>query len=182
MKWIKWVLAVALPGGAGLGFYWALKKSDEVKQATIEAIAMGGTFEARLTGYWPFAATPSEIQMEGGVNDRKGKPLHTLEDVQAGKAPYVSVSGDDAIFPYGQRLQLDVWPGVVFRVVDTGSHFRGATKIYRVAGREPLDICVATKDSVVPKLAEVTIVKGDHFDKPGKEIATTKFQGQTVTV
>lgn len=191
MKWVKWVLAIVVPGGAGLGFYWAMKKSEEVKAMTEDAVSSGGTFEARLTGYWPFTEglTAAERKMEGGVNDRKGNPLHTLEDVQAGHAPFVSVSGDYSIFPYGQRITIDQWPGVVFRVVDTGSHFHGAEKVYRIAGREPLDICVASKNTVVPKLGTVTIIRGDVLDKKANPITdmnakvdTTGFQGQTVTV
>ncbi len=45
--------------------------------------------------------------------------------------------------PYGARLYLDGWPGVVFRVVDTGKNFRGEGKKIREEGHEPLDI--ATK-------------------------------------
>lgn len=157
-------------------------RSAATSDATSAAVAGGGTFKARLTGYWPFTATEAERRMEGGVHDRKGKPLHTLEqhlaDPQA--HPFVSVSGDDAIFPYGQRVSIDAWPGAVFRVVDTGGHFRGADKVYRVTGREPLDVCVASKGTPVKKDAAATIYAGDHFDKPGKEVARGKFQGQVV--
>jgi hypothetical protein len=139
------------------------------------------TFAARLTGYWPFTAKASERQMEGGTNDRRGNALHTLEDAQAGRAPFVSVSGDDAIFPYGQALRIDAFPGVLFRVVDTGGHFRGAGKVYRVAGREPLDVCVASSATKVPPLATVQIIPGDTLDKPGRVVASGKFRGQTVT-
>lgn len=148
------------------------------------AVASGGTFKARLTGYWPFTAkTEAEKKMEGGIHDRKGKPLHTLEMHLADRAahPFVSVSGDDAIFPYGQRVEIDTWPGAVFRVVDTGGHFRGTGKVIRVTGLEPLDICVNSKATVVPKTAAtVRIIKGDHFDKPGKEVASGKIQGSVV--
>ncbi len=117
---------------------------------------LGNPFTARLTGYWPFTATPAEVSMEGGTNDRKGNPLHTLEDFQSGNASFVSVSGDPTIFPYGQRLSIDYWPDVVFRVVDTGSHFTGPTKVYRQPGVEPLDICVASSQTFVPVNASVT--------------------------
>lgn len=126
----------------------------------------GGTVKVRLTGYWPFqpGLSPAQRLMEGGQNDRMGNPLHTLEDFQAGQAPYVSVSGDQDIWPYGQRLDIDNWPGIIFRVVDTGSHFHGVHKVFRVAGYEPLDICVAGPDTVIdPKLSSVNIVAGDSF-------------------
>jgi hypothetical protein len=67
------------------------------------------------------------------------------------------------------------------RVVDTGSHFRGAGKIYRVAGAEPIDVCVASSKSEVPKLVDAQIVAGDSFD-PKKMIATSGIKGQTVKV
>jgi hypothetical protein len=146
------------------------------------AIARGGQFHARLTGYWPFqrGLSAAERKMEGGATDRKGGPLYTLEQYLAGQAPYVSVSGDDSIFPYGQRLAIDVWPGVPFRVTDTGGHFRGAGKVYRVMGYEPLDICVDSDQTKVPKLATATIASGDHFDKAGKAVAASGFRDQTV--
>jgi len=172
-----------LSGGAALGAAYLLhRKAEQTREQTMQAVATGGTFAVRLTGYWPFTASASEKKMEGGANDRKGKPLHTLEDFQAGTAPYVSVSGDDAIFPYGQRIAIDEWPGVVFRVVDTGGHFRGSGKVYRAVGHEPLDICVQSSKTHVVPLSTATIVKGDHFDKPGKEVEVARMQGQSVAV
>jgi hypothetical protein len=101
--------------------------------------------------------------------------LHTLEDFQSGKAPFVSVSGDYEIFPYGQRIALSAWPGVIFRVVDTGSHFFGVGKIFRIVGREPLDICVATSSTPVVAEQDATLYPGDHFEKAGKEVAYGKL-------
>ena len=138
----------------------------------------------RLTGYWPFQSglSATEKKMEGGLNDRKGKPLHTLEQHLADpiRHPYVSVAGDDSAWPYGQRVIISAWPKAIFRVVDTGGHFRGTGKLYRVFGNEPLDVCVASSKTVVPK-KDVTaqIVPGDNFAK-GMAVATNKFQGQTV--
>jgi hypothetical protein len=193
----KLTTSLLLVGGGGLtlGAAWfAARRSSNTAQATADAVAKGGSFKVRATGYWPFTARSDERRMEGGVFDRmmppgyKNKPdsqqykdhlLHTLEDHLAGKAPFVSVSGDPAIFPYGQRLTIDAWPNAVFRVVDTGSHFMGATKIYRVMGTEPLDICVQSSSTVVPKLVIATIVPGDNFEK-GKLVATAKFKDQTV--
>lgn len=181
MKLLGVILSSAGLGSVGAALL-AWRQADVTKKEVQTAVASGGTFKARLTGYWPFTAKASERKMEGGVNDRKGRRLHTLEEHQQDpKAhPYVAVSGDDAIFPYGQRIEIDVWPSVVFRVVDTGGHFRGAGKIYRVAGAEPLDICVQSSSTKVPKLANVKIVAGDHLDKKSKAIALDKFKGQTV--
>lgn len=179
-------LIALFAGAAGLsGAALMWRRSEQVAQKTIDAVATGASFQARITGYWPYAArTAAEIKMEGGHNDRKGKPIHTLEQHRADPVahPYVSVSGDDAIFPYGQRISIDQWPDVVFRVVDTGGHFRGMYKVYRIEGREPLDVAVNSSATKVVPLANVTIFQGDHFDKPGKEIAVAKFKGQTVAV
>lgn len=179
-------LVALLASAAGLGgaaLMW--RQSEGVAAATASAVESGGTFAARLTGYWPYAAkTAAEKRMEGGHNDRKGKPIHTLEQHRADPVlhPYVSVSGDDVIFPYGQRIEIDQWPGVVFRVVDTGGHFRGTNKVYRIMGREPLDIAVDSPSSKIRPLAMVRILKGDHFDRKGKELVASKFQGQSVAV
>jgi hypothetical protein len=142
-----------------------------------------GQFGARLTNYHPLAATTdAEKKMEGAPVDRIGKPLNYLEDALAGKVSHCSVSGDPSIFPYGQALRLDAWPNVVFRVTDTGDNFRGRTKVYRVQGREPLDICTRAKNYKIPELAVATIVKGDTLDKSNKTVAVDKFQGQKVVV
>ena len=48
---------------------------------TAEIVARLPTFKARLTGYYPFIAnlTAKERKMEGGVNDRTGRPLIAIE-------------------------------------------------------------------------------------------------------
>jgi hypothetical protein len=184
---------VLIGGGVGAVFaaWFASRKSDETTDDILQALseeplAPGAVppskiVKVRATGYWPYSARPDERKMEGGLNDRKGKPIITLEMHQRdpSRYPYVSVSGDDAIWPYGQRIDVDAWPGSVFRVVDTGSHFRGIKKIYRVAGYEPLDIAVDSSQTKVPKLVSATIYPGDNFAK-GKAVAAAGFKGQTV--
>ena len=135
------------------------------------------TFPVRCTGYWPFTARDDERQMEGGTKDRKGYPLHTLEDYQAGRSDFVSVSGDYTIFPYGQRIEIAEWPGVIFRIVDTGSHFHGPGKVYRVPGREPFDICVASSKTVIQADTVATIVDGDHWDRQTAVVAVDRIGG-----
>jgi hypothetical protein len=181
---------VALAGGAA---YLAFRKSVKTTESVQKAIAgvtdidtppsERGKVKVRATGYWPYTAREDERQMEGGTKDRKGKPIITLEQHLADPAtyPYVSVSGDDALWPYGQRISIDAWPNAVFRVVDTGSHFRGAGKVYRVAGYEPLDIAVNSSKTKVPKLVVATIFPGDNFEH-GKAVATSGFKDQTVVV
>jgi 3D (Asp-Asp-Asp) domain-containing protein len=100
--------------------------------------AQGATFNARGTGYFP-----ENSRMEGGYFDRRGRPLHTLQDYLAGRAPYVSVAMDSNAFRYGTRMripELEAKYGrpIEFRVVDTGGAFRG-----RGTGR--IDICTANR-------------------------------------
>jgi hypothetical protein len=170
----------ALTAGA---IWWASRKSAAVADATADAVRAGGTFKVRSTGYWPFQSglSAAERKMEGAPVDRRGGPLYTLEQHIAGNAPYVSVSGDDSIFPYGQRLSLDAWPGAIFRVTDTGGHFRGASKVYRVFSAEPLDICVDSSKTPVPKLVTARIFAGDNFER-GKAVAVSRIKDQTVSL
>lgn len=98
------------------------------------------TYPARGTGYYP-----DRSAMEGGFVDRKGKPLHTLQDFLAGKASYVSVAMDSTAFPYGTKLripELEAKYGrpIEFRVVDTGGAFRGK-------GTSRIDICTANRQA-----------------------------------
>lgn len=186
---------VLIVGGglAAIGVVWLARRKSTATTEDISKILSGettadssdnvkrGVFNARLTGYWPFTAGTGEKKMEGGTKDRRGNPLYTLEMHINGMAPYVSVAGDDVIWPYGQRIKLDAWPNAIFRVVDTGGHFRGAGKLYRVLGHEPLDICVDSSKTVVPKLAVGQIVPGDNFAK-GKAVATSGFKAQDVVV
>ena len=147
------------------------------KGAPVLPPGSGVTIPVRLTRYWPFkeGMTAKERLMEGGHKDRLGKPLNALEDFQSGQAPYVSVAADWQIFPYGQRVSIDTWPGVVFRIVDTGGNFFGLKKVYRAVGREPFDICVRSTATPLNPLATATIYPGDHFEaKSGPK--TVQFQ------
>lgn len=178
--------AFLFAGGVAALLAW--RRSSDVEDATTEAIDMGGDLSVRLTGYWPFASGLNAAQrlMEGGTKDRKGAKLYTYEDHVAGLAPYVSVAGDYRAWPYGQRIVLDFAPSLVFRVVDTGGHFFGAGKLYRLAGSEPLDICVATSGSKkalgIPTDARATIVRGDTLDAKRDSVNASYFTGQTGVV
>lgn len=162
----------------------ALAKTDpELKekygQEAISPWLPGGKVRLRLTGYWPFTARQDERKMEGGIFDRKmpkgfeDKPdskeyqqhvLHTAEQYLADPIhhPFVSLSGDDAIWPYGQEIDIPWTDGRVLRgrVVDTGSHFRGANKVYRTEGYEPIDVCVNSSQTKVPTHVVAQIVGG----------------------
>lgn len=178
------------------------KTPDEVRGAadqvqTVAAKMRGNsTVKIRATGYWPFTATEAERKMEGGVegaaawNGRRvvdpktGKriQLHTVEEYLEGKAPYFSISGDPEVWPFGQLLRVQWHDGRVIegRVVDTGQHFTGSRKVYRAAGREPLDLCVYSKETKVLTKTSVVVVRGDHFDKVGRDLVASKLKGQTV--
>jgi len=98
----------------------------------------GQQFTAKGTGYFP-----DNSPMEGGFKDRKGAPLHTLQDFLSGKSKYVSVAMDSKAFPYGTKLripELEKKYGrpIEFRVVDTGGAFKGK-------GTSRIDICTANR-------------------------------------
>lgn len=163
--------------------WWSSRRTASKVVNAISGVEGNGVVKIRATGYWPYqeGLSASERKMEGGTKDRKGAPIHTLEMHMADPAahPYVSVAGDYEIWPYGQRVVLEAWPGVSFRVVDTGGHFHGVNKIYRVAGYEPLDIAVNSSTTPVPKLMNARIIPGDNFEG-GKAVAAAGFKGQTV--
>lgn len=96
---------------------------------------IAGQYRTRGTGYFPY-----NDSMEGGFFDKKGYRLRTLEDWLAGRADYVSVAMDGRV-KYGTRVRIpelnrDLAGGreIPFRVVDTGSAFRGR-------GTSRIDIC-----------------------------------------
>ncbi len=128
---------------------------------------MAKMINVRLTEYFPFQAglSKKQKQIEGGVFDRMGKPLYSLEDYLEGKAPYVSLACDSTGGPpgnasefrtYGTRVWLqelslqikdyvddppDSLIFIPFRLVDTGGNFFGGNKQVKVAGYEPIDVC-----------------------------------------
>ncbi len=181
-------VAPALMVGGGLavvGVVWLIaRQNSETVEKTERAIETGGRLKVKLTGYWPFVGGLSEKErkMEGGHNDRKGRPLYTLEQHLSDPAryPYVAVAGDDSIWPYGQRIAFEEWPNAVFRVVDTGRNFRGAGKVYRVFGHEPLDVCVNSAKTKLPKTATARIVHGDNF-AGGTTVATARLRDQVIS-
>ena len=112
-------------------------------------------YSAKGTGY-----TKENTAMEGGPKDRLGTELITLQDYLAGKGSYVSVAMDTNSFPYGSELcipEMEQKYGrqIVFKVVDTGSAFRGT-------GTTRIDICTANqtaaKDGTINGM--LTLVSG----------------------
>lgn len=74
--------------------------------------------------------------MEGGDKDMKGNliyPMHTIDAVEQkmksgglGPNDYVAVAMDSGAYPYGTKLTSPDYPGIPFRVVDTGDAFKEA--------------------------------------------------------
>ena len=189
----RFILAAAGALGGG-GAFLALSQFFGHSERLKRAIGDGSPFKVHATGYWPSTARSDERKMEGKNEDRIGAPLHTLEEYLDGKSDHVSISGDLDIFPYGQKLVVEGWPGVpglVGRVVDTGSHFFNVgglvkkgkgSKVYRVIGEEPLDFDVYSSKTFVPKKGiTARPVVGDHWasrtKKTVKEIHTEKLVG-----
>jgi hypothetical protein len=148
------------------------KAVDDAVKGLAPPVAPGGTnaIKVHLTHYYPFdVRTDAERKMEGAPVDRKKNPLHTVEDFLAGKSDYVSLAGDYTIWPYGQKM-LVPWGDktLIGRVTDTGGHFHGLGKVFRVVGAEPIDVCVASRNNSPPKsTVDVQVVVGDTLDDSG---------------
>ncbi len=176
--WYLWA------GGILALFAW-MKSTGNAEDAV--SGAGGAVLDVKLTTYWPHKTYTSsaEALMEGGANDAAGKPLYTLEQYQAGQAPYASLSGDNTVFPYGQRVSLDCWPGVLFRIVDTGRNFSSNfSKTYRIAGYEPIDVATEYPSPSHPVTTKMTVYPGDNMagSKPSWPQALNygNVQGQDV--
>jgi 3D (Asp-Asp-Asp) domain-containing protein len=131
--------------------------TGEATDATGDELAVGASFRARGTGYYPDSSA-----LEGGFVDRIGKPLRTLQDYLAGRAEYVSVAMDTRAFKYGTHLriaQLEAKYGraIDFRVVDTGGAFRGK-------GTSRIDVCVKTYrdtlDATINGMLDIRVASG----------------------
>lgn len=159
------------------------------------------TVALHLTGYWPFkpGMTEEQRRMEGGVQGAavwQGKKAidpatgkrHNLVTVEQhlsdpSKYPFVSLSGDPEVWPWGQRILIPWIDGrtVVGRVVDTGANFKGLGKVYRVLGEEPIDVCVTSPKTKVPSSVIAQIIPGDNF-AGGLPVAVAKIKAQNVQV
>jgi hypothetical protein len=159
------------------------------------------TVNLHLTGYWPFkpGLTDAQRLMEGGVQGAavwQGKKAldpatgkrHNLVTVEQhlsdpSKYPFVSLSGDPEVWPWGQKILIPWIDGrtVVGRVVDTGANFKGLGKVYRVLGEEPIDVCVTSPKTKVPPSVTAQIIPGDNF-AGGLPVAVAKIKAQNVQV
>lgn len=151
------VLAVGL-GGRG-----------ETAGAKMEKPTGGAT--AYATAY-----CPKDTALEGGVNDRRGKPLETLQQFVAGEKKYVSVAMDIALkdqgYPYGTSIRIpeletkyNSGKPIDFRLVDTGGSFTGTSKHPKDNKKEPrgltaIDVAVSCDylDSGAWQNGDVTLV------------------------
>lgn len=75
-----------------------------------------------LSSYTPGKGDP---KMEGGPLDRHGNPAYTMEQFKEGKAPYVTVAMDPKSPWQGKELRSPKFPGISFKVMDTGGAFKG---------------------------------------------------------
>lgn len=108
---------------------------------------------ARLTEYYPDlpdTASKAQKELEGGAVARdRSIPVISLDQHRADPAryPFATVAADDALegrkirAGYGPRVYFAAFPTDVFRIYDTGSHFRGKTK--KPGLGEPFDLAVS---------------------------------------
>ncbi len=114
---------------------------------------------AKGTGYYP-----ANSKMEGGFNDKVGKPLRTLQDFLDGKSSYVSIALDKNLYKSGQikygdsfripELEAKHGRKIVFKAVDTGGAFTNK-------GFSRVDICTRSKQhSLEPTVnGKLTLIK-----------------------
>ena len=127
----------------GALFLWFLSNRKPERES-VKATDMEW-YKALLSEYHP-DAPDDEQKMEGGLKDRMKNPIITVQQHTSNrqKFPYVSVAADLALrgaaVEYGTRIYFGSYPDYVFRLVDTGSHFRGPQKKIRKPGYEPFDI------------------------------------------
>lgn len=105
-------------------------------------------FQRKHTGVATLYTTEN-TPMEGGPLDRCGRRLNTLDDYMNWKANEVSVAMDRLALPYGTLIRipeiekrLKVADPIPFRIVDTGSAFKGK-------GLSRLDICVGHSQETI---------------------------------
>ncbi len=113
---------------------------------------------AKVTHYWPgpkkdAAKHGLKGSMEGGMKDRHGNDIwgqSTLEDYFEGKGPgYVTVAMDRNSPMQGRYLASPAFPGVVFRVMDTGEAGDGKGNSWvDVATRTPEKAAKLTKHNL----------------------------------
>lgn len=135
---------------------------QDVQEST-GALRVSRSFTTKATGYYP-----DHSPMEGGFNDRKGKPLRTLQAFLEGNADYVSVAMDTKAFPYGTRLRIHELEAkyntpIIFRVVDTGGAFRNK-------GVTRMDICTANEKASLDPTINGPVLHVDVIDEtaPGE--------------
>lgn len=129
----------------------------EPRPLFVPRISDGQWRPAYLTEYHP-DAPPAKRKQEGGPRDRKKHPVITVEQHRADREryPFVTVAGDLVIVgqttPYGVRIYLESHPDLLFRLFDTGGHFRGEEKVIRVEGHEPFDVATKYPQPTNPRL------------------------------
>lgn len=105
----------------------------------------------RATGYYPFTCKASERHMEGGINDRYGKRLRTLQEYTYTDNDYVSVATDPKIIKSGTILEIEEFPNVKFLACDVGRAIRG----------RKIDICVKYRKDAYTLPRKITVKVGN---------------------
>lgn len=102
---------------------------------------------AKLSAYWP-AVNASELPLEGESVDTRDRPLYSLQDYLAGKAPFVSVAGDLSEFDYNEPIEIKELNELYERTIDFRVHdalHADRTKKGQGTGTRRLDIRVNSR-------------------------------------
>jgi hypothetical protein len=128
------------------------------------------------------AYVPGMGGIEGGpgVAARAGKAF-TMEDYETGTAPYVSVAMDSKSDWQGKYLISPSYPGVVFKVEDTGDAFKGkAESAVDIAFKDPSKATSYKETATFAPVDEQTALEMSSAGAPPKVGATSPAGGEIV--
>lgn len=107
--------------------------------------------DVKITGYFPGGyKSKHQARIEGGPNDRYGRPLRTLQKYDGS---YVSAATDPRIIKSGTLFYLKEFPDIKFLACDVGKSVRG----------RHVDICVQSEKHTYQLPKRAKIIKKEHF-------------------
>ena len=110
----------SIPGNPETGV--KVNNSKPAQDHIGDATQTDGGINIKLSSYTP---GKGNIRMEGGKLDAHGRPAYTMEQFQSGNAPHVTVAMDPDSPLQGKMLTSPKFPGIKFKVSDTGDDFKG---------------------------------------------------------
>lgn len=114
-------LALALFGVGAVGLVVFAATSAQAEEPESAEGQQDFPLRAKLSAYWP-AVNSSELPLEGESVDTRDRPLYSLQEYLAGKAPFVSVAGDMSEFEYNEPIEIKELNELYDRIIDFRVH------------------------------------------------------------